>query len=163
MLPLSDFPSRPESALVRNSENTTTGFQSASFSRGNPQTNQPALYKGLKRRNNKNRPRAVHNFPAKPPELPEDSIFIHFQKEAKKDGASCVFLLWGSENSESSTTWAVDVPITDLESEDKVFKLLAEQYAAELGFWRRYLSFRKFSRLKPVTVCSILFQRVYLY
>jgi hypothetical protein len=85
----------------------------------------------------------------------EDNIFIHFQNAAeRRDGASCVFLLWGSENSESSTTWAVDVPIADHENEEEIFRLLAKQYAKELGFLRRYLTFRKFSRLRPVTVCS---------
>jgi hypothetical protein len=86
--------------------------------------------------------------------LPKDPIFTYFQEETeKKDGASCVFLLWGSENSESFTTWAVDVPITDFENEHDIFDLLAKRYYKELGLLRRYLSFRKFSRLKPVTVC----------
>jgi hypothetical protein len=91
----------------------------------------------------------------KPSKLPEDPIFTYFQEETeKKDGASCVFLLWGSENSESFTTWAVDVPITDVENEHEIFDSLAKKYDKELGFLRRCLSFRKFSRLKPVTVRS---------
>jgi hypothetical protein len=91
----------------------------------------------------------------KPSKLPEDPIFTYFQEETeKKDGASCVFLLWGSENSESFTTWAVDVPITDVESEHVIFDSLAKRYYEELGLLRRCLAFRKFSRLKPVTVCS---------
>jgi hypothetical protein len=101
------------------------------------------------------RPRPAHPILPKPPELPEDNIFTHFQKEAdRKDGASCVFLLWGSTDSERFPTWAIDVPIADSKSEDEIFTSLAKQYAEELGFWRRYLTFRKFSRLRPVTVCS---------
>ncbi|CAN9474201.1 unnamed protein product [Alternaria alternata] len=98
------------------------------------------------------RPRPAHPILPKPPELPEDNIFTHFQKEAdRKDGASCVFLLWGSTDSERFPTWAIDVPIADSKSEDEIFTSLAKQYAEELGFWRRYLTFRKFSRLRPVT------------
>ncbi|CAN9397224.1 unnamed protein product [Alternaria alternata] len=92
------------------------------------------------------------------PKLPEDSIFIQDQKVAKKrPDANCVFLLWGSGNSGNSensgkfTAWAVDVPITDAESEHEIFALLAKQYATRLGFLRRCLSFQKFSRLRPVT------------
>jgi hypothetical protein len=90
----------------------------------------------------------------RPSKLPEDPIFTYFQEETeKKDGASCVFLLWGSENSESFRTWAVDVPITVVEDEHNIFDSLAKRYYEELGLIRRWLSFRKFSRLKPVTVC----------
>ncbi|KAF2994861.1 hypothetical protein E8E13_004169, partial [Curvularia kusanoi] len=61
----------------------------------------------------------------KPSNLLKDSIFTYFQEETeKKDGASCVFLLWGSEDSESSRTWAVDVPVTDIENEYEIFELL---------------------------------------
>lgn len=91
----------------------------------------------------------------KPSNLFKDSIFTYFQEETeKKDGASCVFLLWGSENSESSRTWAVDVPITDIENEYEIFDSLKKKYVEELGLLRRCLSFRRFSRIKPVTVCS---------
>jgi hypothetical protein len=91
----------------------------------------------------------------KPSKLPGDPVFTYFQEETeKKDGASCVFLLWGSENSESFSTWAVDVPVTDIESEHDIFGLLAKRYYEELGLLRKYLSFRKFNRIKPVTVCS---------
>ena len=91
----------------------------------------------------------------KPSNLFKNSIFTYFQEETeKKDGASCVFLLWGSENSESSRTWAVDVPITDIENEYEIFDSLKKKYVEELGLLRRCLSFRRFSRIKPVTVCS---------
>lgn len=99
--------------------------------------------------------------PSELPELPGDNIFIDFEKVAKKrPDANCVFLLWGSGNSGNSensgkfTAWAVDVPITDAESEHEIFALLAKQYATQLGFLRRCLSFQRFSRLRPVTVCS---------
>lgn len=95
------------------------------------------------------------------PKLPGDNIFVQDQKVAKKrPDANCVFLLWGSgnsgnaENSGKFTAWAVDVPITDAESEHEIFALLAKQYATRLGFLRRCLSLQKFSRLRPVTVCS---------
>ncbi|KAI1508065.1 hypothetical protein KJE20_03537 [Pyrenophora tritici-repentis] len=140
--PLADPPSRPERARVKHSNNTAveaTGFQ-------------PVPHNSLKNSKSRRRPRAMHEVLPKLSKLSEDSIFTYFQeKTEKKDGASCVFLLWGSENSESFTTWAVDVPITDLESEHEIFALLAKKYDKELGPLRRCLSFRKFSRLKPVT------------
>lgn len=102
--------------------------------------------------------------PSELPELPGDNIFIDFEKVAeKRPNASCVFLLWGSGNSGNSgnsensgkfTTWAMDVPITDAENEHEIFASLAKQYTTRLGFLQRYLSFRRFSRLRPVAVCS---------
>lgn len=146
--PLVDLLSQPERAHIKHTEKVAveaTGFQ-------------PVLHNSLKK--TKQRRRVMHEDLLKPTlskasKLPEDPIFTYFQEEAaKKDGASCVFLLWGSENSESLTTWAVDVPITDVESEHEIFNSLAKKYYEELGLLRRCLSFRKFSRLKPVTVCS---------
>jgi hypothetical protein len=96
-------------------------------------------------------PTVVPDIP-KPPGPPRETIFDYFQQEAeKKDGASCVFLLWGSENSEQCTTWAVDVPTTDLEDEKDIFVSLKKRYDKERGFLR-YFSLRKFIRLKPATV-----------
>ena len=93
--------------------------------------------------------------PRDPSNLPKDSIFNYFQDKTEKiDGASCVFLLWGSKNSESFRTWAVDVPITDVEDEYQIFDSLKKKYDEELGLLRRCLSLRKFSRIKPVTVRS---------
>jgi hypothetical protein len=148
--PLVHLPSQPERARVKHSEKIAvgaTGFQ-------------PVLQNGSKKSKKRTRQRAMHGAllkpsSLKPSKLPEDHIFTYFQEEAeKKDGASCVFLLWGSENSESFTTQAVDVPTTDVESEHDIFDSLAKRYYEELGLLRRCLSFRKFSRLKPVTVCS---------
>jgi hypothetical protein len=143
--PLVDLPSRPERARVKHSEKIAvgaTGFQ-------------PVLHNDLKKSKKKGRQRAMHEVLLKPSKLPEDPIFTYFQEETeKKDGASCVFLLWGSKNSESFTTWAVDVPITDVESEHEIFHALTKKYDEELGLLRRCLSFREFSRIKPVTVCS---------
>jgi hypothetical protein len=142
--PLVDLLSRPESAHVRPSENRAmeaTGCRPAPRPSG----------KYLK---NRRQSRLMFDIIRQPSESPEDHVFAHFQREAeRKEGANCVFLLWGSENSGTFTTWAVDVPITDLESEDKIFTLLAEKYATERGFLQRCLCFRKFGRLKPVTVC----------
>lgn len=77
-----------------------------------------------------------------PSKLPKDPIFTYFQEETeKKDGASCVFLLWSSENSEIFTTWAVDVPMTDVEFEHDIFDSLAKRYHEELSLLRRCLSF----------------------
>jgi hypothetical protein len=138
-----ELPSRPESARVKSTAslgNESTGFQ-------------PAPHISRRDFKNRRRPRAAHKIVQKPQDSPEDPVFTHFRKIAeKKEDASCVFLLWSSENSESSTTWAVDVPTTNIESEDRIFTLLAKRYATERGFLRSYLSFRKFSRLKPVTV-----------
>lgn len=144
------LPSRPEEARVKHSEKIavgTTGFQ-------------PVLQDGPKKSKKRIRQRAMHKVlldPSlpKPSKLPEDPVFTYFQEETEKnDGASCMFLLWGSKNSESFTTWAVDVPITDVENEQDIFDSLAKRYYKEFGLLRRCLSFRKFSRLKPVTVCS---------
>jgi hypothetical protein len=146
--PLVHLPSRPDRAHVKHSEKIAvgaTGFQ-------------PVLQNGPKKPKKRTRQRAIHEVlprPSllKPSKLPEDPIFTYFQEETeKKDGATCVFLLWGSENSESFTTWAVDIPIIDVESEHDIFELFAERYYKELGLLRKCLSFRKFSRLKPVTV-----------
>jgi hypothetical protein len=147
---LADLPSQPERARLKLSENIALGATGS----------QPVLHNGLKRPKKRIWRRAMHEVLPKPslPEpskLPEDPIFSYFQEEAeKRDGASCVFLLWGSENSESFTTWAVDVPITDVEDEHEIFDSLAKKYDEELGLLRRCLSFRKFSRIKPITVCS---------
>jgi hypothetical protein len=148
--PLVDLPSRPERARVKHSENIAvgaTGFQ-------------PVLQNGLKKSKERRRQQAMHEVLrkpslSKPSNLPKDSIFTYFQEETeKKDGASCVFLLWGSKNSESFRTWAVDVPITDVDNEYEIFDSLKKKYDEELGLLRRCLSFRKFSKIKPVTVCS---------
>ncbi|KAF2263256.1 hypothetical protein CC78DRAFT_581657 [Lojkania enalia] len=136
---------RPEKARIKHPEKTAVESTGS----------QPVLHNGLKK--SKKRRRAMHKVllkPSlpKPSKLPEDPIFTYFQEETeKKDGASCVFLLWGSKNSESFTTWAVDIPVTDVESEHEIFDSLARKYVEELGLLRRCLSFRKFSRLKPVT------------
>lgn len=141
-----DILSRPERACVKHSEEVAvekTGFQ-------------PVLHNSQKKF--KKRRRATHEVLrnlslSKPSPLPEDHIFTYFRKRAEEeDGASCVFLLYGSDNSESSKTWAVDVPITELENEHEIFNSLAKKYDKELGLLRRCLSFRKFSKLKPVTV-----------
>ncbi|KAG9190017.1 hypothetical protein G6011_08105 [Alternaria panax] len=152
MSPLSaDLPSPPETAHLRYPKGTVTratGFESASN-------------KDPKKPKDRSRPRPTPDFFPKPPkpsgpsgpsEVSEDKIFTYFQKKAdREDGASCVFLLWGSRNSESFKNWAVDVPIAGFESEDEIFTLLSGQYTTVLSFLRRYLSFRKFSRLRPVT------------
>lgn len=97
----------------------------------------------------------MHNIIQEPTEIPKDSLFAYFQKEAERnEEASCVFLLWGSKDSESSPTWAVDVQTTGLESEDQMFQELARRYSNERGILRRYLSFQEYDKLEPVTVCS---------
>ncbi|USP82663.1 hypothetical protein yc1106_09937 [Curvularia clavata] len=142
MSSLANLPSPPQSARIKNSKNTTvetSGFQLPP-------------HKGLKDPKSRRRSRASHDITPKPKETLGDPLITYFQNRAEReDGASCVFLLWGSENSERSTTWATDVPIVSLEDEDEMFASLAKQYAKELGFWRTWLSFRKFSKLKPVT------------
>jgi hypothetical protein len=98
----------------------------------------------------------MHDIIREPTETSKNYLFAYFQEEAEKqEDASRVFLLCGSKDSESSPTWAVDVPITGLESEDKIFQKLAQQYSTKRGLLRRYLSFREYDKLEPVTVCSI--------
>jgi hypothetical protein len=151
-IPLVDLPSRPEVAHHRKPPQDVvleaTGFQRAS-------------YTGKMLCKNRKPTRGVQYAM---PEKSEASLFTHFQKEAERqESASCVFLLWGSEDSESSTTWAVDIPTTDLESEDEIFQRMAERYATERGFLRKWFSFHGFSRLKPVTVCLDLLHICYLH
>ena len=111
--------------------------------------------KNLKNSRNRGRARLSHDISPKPQKMSSDPIFAYFEEEAeKKDGASCVFLIWGSGNSESFKTWAVDVLVTDVENEHDIFDSLATRYYKELGLLQRCLSFRRFSRLKPVTVFS---------
>ncbi|OAL05398.1 hypothetical protein IQ06DRAFT_68332 [Phaeosphaeriaceae sp. SRC1lsM3a] len=106
-----------------------------------------------KRRSAKSRvrQRKPHDF-IHPIEKAHNPLFAYFQKEAeRKEDAKCVFLLWGSRNSESSPTWAVDVQVTGIEDEAKIFQRLAQRYSAEQGFLQRYFSFREYDRLEPVT------------
>lgn len=110
-----------------------------------------------KRRSAKSRvrQRKPHDF-IHPIEKAHNPLFAYFQKEAeRKEDAKCVFLLWGSRNSESSPTWAVDVQVTGIEDEAKIFQRLAQRYSAEQGFLQRYFSFREYDRLEPVTVCFL--------
>lgn len=112
-------------------------------------------HRGLRPKDSKNRrsTQPGYELSLKPQKFPEDPIFAQFYDKAEKeDTASCVFLLWGSRKSEKFTSWAVDVPTTKLESEDLIFAAMARRYAEELGFWRRWLCFRKFSKLHPVIV-----------
>lgn len=96
-----------------------------------------------------------YSLPKKSSEPPTDPIFSHFHEEANNvEDATCIFLLWGSANSELCPTWAVDVSVTGIESEEIMFQKLKERYATERGILRKYLSFRKLARLRPVTVRS---------
>jgi hypothetical protein len=138
-----DLPLVPESACIEPSKNLAIEATGS----------QPTPHRGGKHFKNRIRPRVMHVIAPKSPKPPEDPLFNYFQKEAeRKEDASCVFLLWGSEKSESSITWAVDVPITHLKGEDEIFASLANRYYTERGFLRKYFLFRSFSRLKPVTV-----------
>jgi hypothetical protein len=167
MLPLpADLPSKPERAYIKPHRGEVA-------TETNIYKNYP--YRGTKSPQNRKQ-RKAHNWLPKPqespkppepselcklPKLPGDNTFIQDQKVAKKrPDVNYIFLLWGSGNSGNSensgrfTAWAVDVPITDAENEHEIFALLAKQYATRLGFLRRCLSFQRFSRLRPVTVCS---------
>jgi len=149
-------PSTPPQAHLKNPKTTVVEATGSQFASRND------LNKSKMRR----RARAAHDFLPKPlEEAPvADPIFTHFQKKAEKDNARCVFLLWGSQNSETSSTWAMDVPITNVENEDEIFTLLAERYAKQFSIWRRIFSFRRFNRLKPVTVCyQLAREHVHLY
>jgi hypothetical protein len=96
----------------------------------------------------------MHNIIREPTQANRNSLFAYFQREAeRKEDASCVFLLWGSRDSERSPTWAVDVQIASPENEEEIFQKLAQRYLAERGFWQRYFSFREYDKLEPVTVC----------
>jgi hypothetical protein len=141
-----ELPSRPENVLIRHLPNPvlgTTGFESATH------TNRRSL-------KNRRRPRLPHNIVQEPTEELQNTLFAYFQKEAEgKEDANCVFLLWGSRDSESSPTCAVDVQITGLENEEDIFRKLAQRYSTERGFLRRYLSFREYDKIEPVTVCFL--------
>jgi hypothetical protein len=141
-----ELPSRPENVLTRHLQNPvsgTTGFESATHTKR----------KSLKSRG---RQRLPHNIVQEPTEELQNPLFAYFQEEAEgKEGANCVFLLWGSRDSESSPTCAVDVQITGLENEEDIFQRLAQRYSAERGSLRRYLSFREYDKIEPVTVCFL--------
>lgn len=140
-IPLEDILSQPAKAHIKSSMEPT-GFQ-------------PIQQTGGKNLKNRRRLQIMHDTLRQSLKPSGDGIFTYFQREAeKKEDASCIFLLWGSDSSESSATWAVDVPITHLESEDQIFQELTDRYAAERSFLRRHFSFRKFGKVKPVTVCS---------
>jgi hypothetical protein len=90
------------------------------------------------------------------PIKPADELFDYFQREAEKHGDSqCVFLLWGSEDSEKSTTCANDVRISDSDAEETVFHELKEAYYDKRGRWRKYLALRDVTQVKPVKVCYV--------
>ncbi|EUC31186.1 hypothetical protein COCCADRAFT_38702 [Bipolaris zeicola 26-R-13] len=129
--PLVDLPSQPERARVKHSGTIAaeaTGFQSA-------------MQEGLQKPSL-----------SKTSDRPRDPIFAYFEKETeKRHDASFVFLLWGSENSESFKTWAVDVPVPDDAYEDEIFEALRKKYYKELGFSGILNVFQRFKRLKPVT------------
>jgi hypothetical protein len=87
---------------------------------------------------------------------PQNALLDYFENEAeRKEYASCVFLLWGSRDSEHFPTWAVDVQITGIENEEIIFQKLAQRYSTERGFLRRTFSLRKFDKLEPATVCVV--------
>jgi hypothetical protein len=141
-----DLPSRPPSVLLRppkNYNSRSTGFEPA------------ALEKSRLRQ------RIMQDSVPKPvPKTAEiktpNALLDYFEEESyRKEDASCVFLLWGSRDSERSPTWAVDVQITDVEKEGEIFQTLAQQYSTELGFLRRTFSLREFEKLEPVTVCFL--------
>jgi hypothetical protein len=95
----------------------------------------------------------MYNIVQEPTEASRGSLFAYFQKEAERNkDATCVFLLWGSRDSESFPTWAVDVQINSLKNEEKAFQRLAEGYSDKRDFLRQWLSFREYNRLEPVTV-----------
>lgn len=141
---LDGLPTRPQNVLPRNSPYRfvkATGFEPRDWSQ------QTSI------RNRQQRPRAMHDITPGPP---DNELFAYFKKKAKKiDNASCVFLLWGSRDSERSPTCAVDVETTDLEDEGDIFQKLADRYFAERGLLKRCFSFREFEKLEPVTVCFI--------
>jgi hypothetical protein len=85
---------------------------------------------------------------------PQNALLDYFENEAeRKEDASCVFLLWGSRDSERFPTWAVDVQTTGIENEEIIFQKLAQRFSTERGFLRRAFSLREFDKLEPVTVC----------
>jgi hypothetical protein len=151
----SDLPSRPNSVLLRLSKSHTSG--STGF--------EPVVFKTTKYRKSRSRFNMMYDSVPKTgsktvPETAEikapNALLDYFEQESyRKEDASCVFLLWGSRDSERSPTWAVDVQITDVENEGEIFQTLAQQYSTELGFLRRTFSLREFEKLEPVTVCFL--------
>ncbi|KAM7200169.1 hypothetical protein V8F20_005387 [Naviculisporaceae sp. PSN 640] len=91
----------------------------------------------------RHRPRKSHEMVSTIPlsEEPTDnprlcSWVTYFGARAKNEGyKSFIFLLWGSERSERAPTWAVDVPLTDKDAEEKVFQSLKDHYHKFRGFW----------------------------
>lgn len=103
----------------------------------------------------------MHNIMQPPSRKLTDNIFAYFETETEKNGdARCVFVLWGSENSEKSTTWAIDVRISDPDAEEVIFHELKARYYAERGVWRKYFALRDFIQVKPVVVCCIAYFQI---
>jgi hypothetical protein len=151
----SNLPSRPNSVLLKLPKSHTsrsTGFE-------------PVVFETTKYRKSRSRFNMMYDSVPKTvsktvPETAEikapNALLDYFEQESyRKEDASCVFLLWGSRDSERSPTWAVDVQITDVESEGEIFQTLARQYSTELGFLRRNFSLREFDKLELVTVCIL--------
>ena len=85
----------------------------------------------------------------------ESDVAMYFRKRAKDEGYNhFVLMVWGSEDSERGEAWAVDVPLTDFQAEDKAFDQLRTTYRKERGVTRSCLSLLCTSTLKPVQVRS---------
>jgi hypothetical protein len=146
----SHLPSRPDSVLLRSSKSHASG--STGF--------EPAAFKNTTDSKSKLRLRMYLSVPTTVPETPEtktpNALLDYFEEESnRKEDASCVFILWGSRDSERSPTWAVDVQITDVDNEGEIFQTLSQRYSTEIGFLRRTFSLREFEKLEPVTVCVL--------
>jgi hypothetical protein len=148
-----DVPSPPEAVLLRPSRDSTveaSGLQSSYHPHGQP---------ALRARRRYQRP--VHSIMQPPSPKLTDNIFAYFETETEKNGdARCVFVLWGSENSEKSVTWAIDVRISDPDAEEVIFRELKARYYAERGVWRKYFALRDFIQVKPVVVCCIAYFQI---
>ncbi|KAJ5026982.1 hypothetical protein J3E73DRAFT_232819 [Bipolaris maydis] len=154
-LPLVNLPTPPQRAHVRHSETIAAG--TTRF--------QPFRYNILKKDMERRRRQVMNEGYLKPSspkkssspnksKTTKSSIFKYFKQETKKkESASCVFLLWGSENSETSNTWAVDDENDEEEKKDEkeIFDLLKKKYNKELGLLRFTHIFQRFRRLRPVT------------
>jgi hypothetical protein len=111
---------------------------------------EPSSYLGRSALRNRRRKHPEHNIP---PIKPTDKLFAYFGKKAEAHSDSqCVFLLWGSEDSGKSATWAIDARISDSDAEETAFRELKEAYYAKRGRWRKYLSLRDVSQVIPVKV-----------
>jgi hypothetical protein len=140
------LPSPPPAHLDPSSTNSPTSViedrlptpVSLGLSTFRPAVTPSEPHQSVHRARRRNRERQSHHLvltPSKTEQPERDGVFGYLEDKASAKGYNeCVFLLWGSEDSERYKTWAVDVPLTDPQAEDTIFRELNRHYYKERGW-----------------------------